>query len=245
MTGSPLLFQGVARHIEAKIAAGEYAPGARVPTERAFEAELGVSRATVRRALDELVSAGALETRGRSAYVPERAASQNTLLSLTEMARVRGLTPSARVLKQRVREATLDEADALGIAPGAALFELGRLRLLDGAANALDHDRLPLKLLPDAMSIDFTSASLYASLAAAGHAPVRSHLQIEARAATREEAALLDLQTGAPLLVAHERADGQDDRTVTLGCTIYRSDRHRFLATFHRRAPHSQPRRRT
>ena len=141
------------------------------------------------------------------------------------------------MLSSAVRPATLDEADAFQIAPGAELFELRRLRLLDEVPVAVDHNRLPLRLLPRAPEIDFRVASLYASLEQAGNALLRGDFQIEARAASDEEAAQLALAPASPVLVSTERVAGRDRRSVTIGCTVYRSDRHRFLLTFTRTPP--------
>jgi GntR family transcriptional regulator len=231
--GPQPLFHNVTRHIQAKIGSGDLSPGDRLPSERWLQDELGVSRTTVRRALDELVSAGALEARGRATYVarPPDPAQSGTPVSMTELARARGLTATAKVLERRVRPATWDEAETFRIVPGAELFELRRLRLLDGAAIAVDHDRTPLRRLPNAMAIDFTSASFYASLAEAGRAPAHSHLQIEARNPTEEERTLLEMAEPTPVLVAAGRTTDQAGETLTLGSTVYRADRHRFLAT--------------
>lgn len=228
------LFHGISEHIVGRIEAGELAPGDRLPSERWLGESFGVSRTTVRRALDDLVASGAVEARGRALYVARGVGTepQNTLLSLTELAHSRGLRPTARVLTAIVRPATLDEADALRIAPGADLFELSRLRMLDDAAIAVDHNRVPLRLLPGALEIDFTTASIYASVTEAGHPPVQATLQIEARAATDREAELLELPPAAPVLVSSERTADEHDQALMLGVTVYRSDRHRFLANY-------------
>jgi GntR family transcriptional regulator len=126
----------------------------------------------------------------------------------------------------------MDEAEVLRIAPGASLFELSRLRFLDGAAIALDHNRTPLRLMPRAAEIDFTTASFYGSLVAAGHPPVQASLQIEARLATEQEGQLLDLPPPAPVLVANERTTDQNGQAIMLGISIFRSDRHRLLANY-------------
>lgn len=234
-------FHSVFRDIATRIERGELAAGDRLPSERWFGDDLGVSRTTVRRAIEELVATGLVEARSGALYVaPGSAPSGNRLQSLTELARARGLEPTARVLARTVRAATIDEAEVFRIAPGADLFELRRLRLLDGVAVAVDHDRVPLRLLPDALAIDFATASLFASLEAAGSEPFQARMQIEARAATGEEAELLALPPAAPLLVATEHASDRSGSVVNLGVTAYRSDRHRFLATF-TRAP--RPRR--
>ena len=238
--GSQPRFIDVYRQITARIGSGELAPGDRLPSERWFGDTLGVSRTTVRRAIRELVSEGALVAKGRAVYVAEGGAPANSLTSLTELARARGLTSSAIVLAATVRPASLDEAEGFAIAPGAEVFELHRLRLLDGLPFALDRNRLPLRYLPQALSIDFRVASLYASLEVAGNVLARGEFRIEARAATDSEAEQLGLEPRAAVLVATEHLSGRDGRCITIGCTVYRSDRHRFLATF-TRAPLSPP----
>jgi GntR family transcriptional regulator len=234
------LFHVLTRQIAEKIESGEFPAGDRLPSERWFGDTFNVSRTTVRRAIDELVQAGSIEARGNAMFVSPNAGGavgQNTISSLTDMARARGLTPSARVLRAKLRSATFDEAETFKIAPGADMFDLLRLRYLDGSPISIDHDRVPFKLLPKALQIDFKTASFFASLTDAGHPPVLANLQIEARNPSKEETDLLKLPKQTPVLVANERATGKDGRLITLGTTVYRSDRHRFLATFVRTPP--------
>ncbi len=159
----------------------------------------------------------------------------NTLMSLSELGRSRGLTASARVLAREVRPATIDEAEAFEIAPGAELLELQRLRMLDGMPISLDHNRVPLRLVPDAADLDFATASLYEALERQGNPPARADYELEARAAEDGQAALLGLAPGAPVLFATTVAIREDGRVVDLGRTVYRADRYRFQATLMRR----------
>jgi GntR family transcriptional regulator len=231
------LYHQVYRRIAQEIEHGELHPGDRLPSERWFCDELGVSRATVRRAIEELVSDGLVEPRGRGSFVSGEALVEppNTLMSLSELGRSRGLEASARVLATQLRPATIDEAEAFGIAPGADVFELERLRMLDGLPISLDHNRMPARLLPGAGELDFTSASLYAALEHAGHPLARADYELEARAADAPEAELLGLAEGAPVLYATTAAIGEDGRILDLGRTVYRADRYRFQATLMRR----------
>lgn len=172
--GSELLHRRVARAIADEIAAGGLAPGERLPSERELGERLGVSRATVRRALRELAAKGLVESHvGRGSFVAAGPIGEapNALMSFTELGASRGLATSARVLAARTRPATLDEAELLAVAPGAPLFELERLRLLDGIPLSLDASRVPLALAPGLPDVDFGSASLYATLEAAGRGP--------------------------------------------------------------------------
>ena len=232
------LYHRVYRQIAQEIEAGALQPGARLPSERWFCDALGVSRATVRRAIEELIGDGLVEMRGRGSFVTSDALVEppNTLMSLSELGRSRGLEASARVLGSEIRAATIDEAEAFGIAPGAEVFELRRLRMLDGLPIALDTNRVPLRVLPSAGAIDFTTASLYDAIEHEGGRLARADYELEARAAGETEAELLGLAPGAPVLFATTVAFGEDGRILDLGQTIYRADRYRFQATLMRRA---------
>jgi GntR family transcriptional regulator len=232
------LYHRVYRQIAQEIESGTLQPGARLPSERWFCDELGVSRATVRRAIEELVANGLVEGRGRGSFVTGEALVEppNTLMSLSELGSSRGLEATSRVLGSRIRPATIDEAEAFGIAPGAELFELQRLRMLDGLPISLDNNRVPLRFAPSAPELDFTRASLYAAIERDGNRLVRADYELEARAAADTEAQLLGLAAGAPVLFATTVAIGDDGRILDLGRTIYRADRYRFQATLMRRA---------
>ena len=137
-----------------------------------------------------------------------------------------------------MRPATIDEAETFGIAPGAELFELERLRMLDGAADlARPQPRAAAPRCPTRADIDFTTASLYDALDAR-RAPARAR-GLRARGPRRRRATRRSCwgwRQGAPVLFATTVAIGADGRIVDLGRTVYRADRYRFQATLMRRA---------
>lgn len=231
------LYHRVHQRLTEEIEQGALKPGDRLPSERSLCDELGVSRATVRRAVEELVADGLIEVRGRGSFVTGGALAEppNTLLSLTELGESRGLEASALVLDRGVRPATIDEGEVFGIAPGAELFELERVRMLDGMPIALDHNRVPLRLAPALEETDFAGASLYDTLERAGHPLVRADYEAEARLVEGRAAELLGLEPGSPVLFTTTVAFGEDGRVLDVGRTIYRADRYRFQATLTRR----------
>ncbi len=235
---SPPLHDEVYRIIAADIAKGVLAPGDRLPAERTLSERLSVSRSTVRRAISRLAAEGLIEAGvGRGSFVTAGPISEapNALMSFTELGKSRGLEPSARVLQQVSRPSAVEEADALGIAPGAELFELERVRYLDGVPVALDHSRVPLSCAPDLPSVDFTRASLYETLNSAGFGPVRADYAVRAERADEQHARHLGLRTGEPILVATTHAYEAGGRLVELGMTVYRGDRYWFRATLTRK----------
>lgn len=232
------LYRRVYHLVADGIAEGRLRPGDRLPAERALCAELGVSRATVRRALAELVEDGLVEaSASRGSFVAGGRLTEppNALLSFTELGAKRGLVATARVISAEVQPATLDEADAFGVAPGSDVLHLRRLRLLDGLPVAVDATRVPLARVPGLAAADFSTASLYDALEQEGAGPVRADYTVEATGADAAHAALLDLEPDTPVLVATTCAYARDDRLIELSTTTYRGDRYRFRATLARR----------
>ena len=214
---------------------GGAAPGSRMPPERDLAAQLAVSRVTVRHALNALQHEGFLRaTQGSGWYVAEGVVeeSHDELTSFTEIARSRGLRPTSRVLVQLVRPATLEEADQLRIAPGANLFHLERLRLLDDLPVALSVSLIPMSVGQALVDLDFTERSLYEALRdVSGTTPWRADYVIQARGATLEEAEWLDLPEGAPVLQGSDVTVDAIGRPLELGRVVYRGDRYRFRTT--------------
>src|ERR1700712_651137 len=105
---------------------GVFAPGARLPAERTLAAQFGVSRMTLRNALHRLADEGVLESvLGSGWFVAPQGVGEppSVLQTFTEMATARGLRPTSHVVTQRVRPASLVEADQLRTAPAAGVLE--------------------------------------------------------------------------------------------------------------------------
>jgi DNA-binding GntR family transcriptional regulator len=233
-----LLHRQVYRLIADWIASGELEPGQRLPSERNLAAQLSVSRVTIRRALRELAEAGLIESSvGRGSFVSggPLAEPPNALMGFSELGAARGFTPTARVLSVAVRPAEFEEAELFGVAPGSEIFDVERLRLLDGVPTAVDRSRVPLSRAPGLAGADFSKDSLYAVLDAEGVGPVRAEYTVHAAPADGEQAGLLGLEIGASLLVTQTTAFDNSGRLVELAVTAYPGDRYRFRATLIRR----------
>jgi GntR family transcriptional regulator len=237
-TGADPLYRRVGYRILEQISSGALRRGDRLPSERALSEQCGVSRVTLRRALQQLEEDGVVaSSRGSGWYVTAEVLGEppNALLSFTEMARTRGLGPSAHILDQRVRPATLDESEALGIAPGAELLHLERLRLLNDVPIAFDHSLIPVEIAPSLPEYDFTVVSLYTTLELEyAVVPSRADYAVEAVAADERAAGLLDVAVGAPTLVTTQTTYESHDRPFELSTMTYRGDRYRFRASLWR-----------
>lgn len=230
------LYLFVAQALSDRIARGELAPGMQLLSERELCRQFGVSRVTVRRALGELRDRGLIEpdsARGWFVQAPSLG-EPNALMSFTEMAKSRGLSATSTVLRADVRTATIDEAEELRIAPGSELFDLERIRHLDGVAVAVEHSRLPLRMAPGLRGADLANASLYDTLRAASVIPAYAEYVLQAIAATARQASLLEVAEGAPLLMASAVTHDRNGRPIEISRSVFRGDRYRFRTTLFR-----------
>lgn len=235
---SPLWVQA-ADAIREQIAAGAMRPGSRLPPERELCQSLGISRVTLRKALQALVDDAVLTpSHGRGWYIAgaadERNEWPNSLESFSETAERMGLVASSRVLLAETSAATIDEAEKLGIAPSTPLFRLARVRMLNEVAIAVDLSLIPASLLPDPSRYDFRAYSLYDALAEAGHDPVHAETTIEAREASADIAEQLDVVVGTPTLVMHQLVSGRSERPFLASTIQYAGDRYRLRTYFAR-----------
>jgi Transcriptional regulators len=232
------LYLRVANELAAEIERRALPTGTKLPSERELCDRFDVSRVTVRAALNALRNDGLVATAaGAGWFVTTRRIEEpeNELVSFTSMAASKGLTASARVLTAQLRSATLDESDALQIAPGAELVELERLRLLDGIPVVIDWSGLPHSRFPGILAHDFASESLYDVMRSNGVLPTSASYVVEAGEADMRQAGLLELEPGRPVLLATQTAFDGAGRPIQLGRLAFRGDRYRFRARLVRR----------
>jgi GntR family transcriptional regulator len=221
----------VKRHLLALIAS--LPPGSLVPTERILTAELTTSRTTVRRALSELVGEGRLVRRqGSGTYVAEPKISWPLeMTSFTEQAAATGHSASTELLDAGRRRADDEVAGRLGLDLGAPVFFVERLRLVDGAAMAVETSHLSAARFPGLVPKLRRSASLYQVLSESyGSRPVAADETIETAVASPREAGLLDTDTGAPMLVLSRHSFDAAGEPVEWVRSWYRGDRYTFVA---------------
>ena len=226
------LYQQVQLAIAEHIAAGRLAPGQQLPSERQLCERFDISRVTARRALASLVDDGLIEASpGKGWFVSDGHLSEppNALQSFTTLAQARGLEATARVLCHEVRDATMDEAEGLQVAPGATVLELERVRLLDGVPVAVHHCLIPLALCPALAEADYSEASIYEILRTKARiAPMLADCTLEATSAGPVIAPLLDLDEDAPVLVSRQTTFDGLGHPIETSRIVYRGDRYRF-----------------
>lgn len=227
-SSSPLYIQLMQR-ISADIEKGTYPVGSRIPPEHELEKNYQVSRVTVRRALAELTSEGLLERKqGKGTFVSTPRIRQNlkSLHSFHDSCKINGMTPGTDVIHVKELPATLTDAEELNVKPGARVLEILRVRRADGTPVALERNRFTMAY---AYLEDLElNGSLYAVLKEYGVEPKLAVHDVSTHFATAEEAALLETETGAPLICLHEVVYDQRGRPLHNSIQLIRGERFVF-----------------
>ncbi|MEU6726107.1 GntR family transcriptional regulator [Nonomuraea wenchangensis] len=231
----PLYFQ-VAEQIAHAIQAGELAPGAWLRNEIELAGQLGLSRPTVGRAIQYLVDKGlVVRKRGVGTQVAHSQVKRAVeLTSLYDDLRRAGQEPSTKVLSIGTVAAEDDVAVALGIAPGADVVRLERIRYARGEPLALLRNWLPLRPQspPAGVSAEaLEEHGLYELLRSGGVRMRVANQRISARAASQAEAALLGERPSCPLLTLVRTAYDDQGGGVEHGAHLYRASHYSLEVT--------------
>jgi GntR family transcriptional regulator len=206
-------------------------PGTLVPAERRLAEEYGISRMTVRQAIQELVVEGRLSrAQGRGTYVaPPKLTHVIALTSTSEAMRAQGVTPSSRTLSVAEVAAPPGVAQRLRLAPETPVVVLERLRYANSECMALDYSYFESARFPGLVEHLVAGREVYEVLDRKYRSlPVRAEETIEAAVASPRVAGLLDAETGAALLLAQRLGFLADGTPVEWSPTYYRGDRYRF-----------------
>ena len=227
----PLYFQ-VAEQFEQAILAGKIAPGERIDNEIALAKDLGLSRPTMRQAIQVLVDKGMLvRKRGVGTQVVHGKIRRSVeLTSLFDDLIAAGQKPRTEVLAVGKVAADEDVAHELQLGIGDDVWSLERLRFVGKQPLALMHNFIPVDVI-DLDAVDLEKTGLYAHLRSSGVVMRVARQRIGARGATADEASLLDEKKGAPLLTMQRTAYDNAGRAVEYGRHAYRPDLYAFELT--------------
>ncbi|MEO3974510.1 GntR family transcriptional regulator [Streptomyces sp. CAU 1734] len=224
----PLYFQ-LAQQLEAAIERGVLTPGSLLGNEIDLAGRLGLSRPTVRQAIQSLVDKGLLvRRRGVGTQVVHSQVKRPLeLSSLYDDLEAAGRRPATVVLGNVSEPANAQVAAALGIAEGSEVRLVRRLRYAHGEPMALLTNHLPAGLLVcDTERLEATG--LYRMMRAAGITLHSARQSVGARAATAPEAELLTEERGGPVLTMTRTTFDDTGRAVEFGSHIYRASRYAF-----------------
>ena len=228
----PLYFQ-IAENLKQAIEDGTLKPGDRLDNELDLTERLGVSRPTVRQAVQRLVEQGlVVRRRGLGTVViAPRILRSVALTSLYDDLSASGRHPATTVIGVRDIEADDELASILALPSGAPVLSVERLRLADGTPLAIMRNYLPAGLLKGRPENALEKTGLYELLRSQGVELHAGQQVIGARQAAPHEARLLAARRGATVLTITRITFDAAGRPVEHGSHVYLADRYSFKMT--------------
>ena len=227
---SPIpLYLQIEAELRGLVQSGELGPMARVPSENELSERFGVSRMTARKALDRLVADGVLFRQpGKGTFVaqPKIAHGPSELLSFSAAMDAQGVRHSTRVLDAGMVPAPGAIARDLRTGPGSPVVLVWRLRLIDDQPAAIHRSYIPARFA-GILQGDLRG-SLTQLMMGAGARVVHTNDTIEAVLASPEDAHLLAVRAGSPLVLISGVAYSLDMEPLRSTQALYRGDRFRF-----------------
>lgn len=210
----------------------ELKPGDPISSEREFSEKYGISRMTVRQAINNLVAEGVLvRQRGKGTFVAAQKVEQELsgLTSFSEDMYSRGLTPKTKILDFKTIPSPRIIASKLKIEEGDQVYEVSRLRIADDIPMALETSYLP-KLLIKELQEETLHGSIYEYVEQTLHQKISHATQtIESTLSHKNESASLGIKEGAPVLLMERFSYLANGNPFEYVKSIYRGDRYKFI----------------
>lgn len=235
-------YHQIKQAVRSLIASGSLKPGDMLPTEFHLSEQLGISRLVVHRALRELVTEGLLiRQRGKGTFIAPPARHSypvlGPLFSMTESLAKDGLSHQTHVLAKEVIPAAGAISSGLAVADGAPVLHLFSLRLVDGLPFGIEDMYLPAERFPALADLEWDNRSVYATLEKMYDAHPQEALDVVAAgSATRDEARLLGINKGAPVMRVQRTSTDRKGLLVEFSKVVFHAERYQFVARARRTA---------
>ncbi len=231
-------YRQIEEWIRQRIRSGELRPGDALENEIALAQALGVSRITVRQALDNLADQGLLiRKRALGTFVAEPRKSfvltRPQLRSFTEEMAEEGLKVTSKTLEQRVVIPTPEIQTALSLPESAEVILIRRLRYADGVPYCVESCYHPLSAFPALAKADLTDQSIYEVLERQfGRRPVTARDTLVADTASSDIARWLHIPVGSAVMRILRIAYDAQQIPIEYTYTIFRADKHQIIIEY-------------
>ncbi len=218
--------------IRIQITSGKVSKNSQLPSEQEFIQKLGISRITVRRALNELAVSGLVKRqRGIGTIVTFNAAApsvkanfDNLLEGLVRM----GVETQVQLIDYQFVDATGALAATMEVSPGTRVQRIIRLRTLENEPFSYLITHIPEYVATDYDAAELADASLLNLLETSGHTPQAAQQTISAAGAEANIASALGVAQGAPIMQIHRVMRDKDANIIQEITAHYRSDRFEY-----------------
>lgn len=217
----------------------EYRPGDLLPSERELSKYYGLSRTTVRLALQELERLGlVVRQHGRGTFVADRSVQATNLsqtYSFTDQMREMGRDPSTTILEFAEIDADKNLAEKMRVRMGDKLFKIERLRCADGMPMMVERTYMPMRKFMSLKRPMLERASLYTVIEQVFHEKIRvAEEEFFASIARSADAHLLDINEGAPVLDLIRTTYNASNEIVEYTLSVARADQFKYKVYHHR-----------
>lgn len=225
--------EDIIRH---KIVNGEWQPGERIPSEAKLNERFGVARMTLRGVLNGLVDEGLLyRVPGKGTFVAERkiATMSPAYRGIREQLEEQGFSTTTELVHAITVPATDRVRRALGVGEGEPVHDIMRRRLVEGEPVSLHHSFVPVRMAPGLSEQDVVGEQLCIILERTYQLRAwKTVEQLEAVPATAQEALLLDLRPGDPLLLLEDAITERTGTIFEYSKILFRGDRMKLHFEF-------------
>lgn len=232
MGSTMALYTEIRDDIFKKISDGTYCEGDSIPSEIDLAAGYGVSRSTIRQALQLLVSEGYLERRKRRGTIVTRPKvdqfAATGIRSFEEEQANAGRKIRTTVINFKRQRANDEVMRALGLPARSEVWHLVRLRYVDERANVFVESYVPCLLYPGFDEYDFATTRLYGAMTEKGRPVARAHRRLGVIKADSAMSALLDVDVDDPLILMHTVGWDETGDAVEYSIATYRGENNVF-----------------
>lgn len=225
------LFAQVVNSLNSAVSSGEFTAGERIPTEPELAQMYGVSRITIRRAIDELCQHGVLvKKQGKGTFVCERKVSRKIqhIASFSESCKASGMVPTATVMKRELLESVPPSIADRQEFVGNQILYVQRIHYADGVPIMIENNYYPYPRYEFLLS-EPLEGSLFTVLAEHGIEVAGSENSfIDAIGATRAHAADLSVIVGDPLFMFYREMLDSKGALIYVGRQYICGSRYRF-----------------
>jgi len=212
------LYRQLKHLIEEEINTGRWKPGDKIPAEPELSSRFGVSRITVRAALNELSEEGLLvKIQGKGTFVTNRKSKKLLTIdisSFSEFCRQNNMKPQRRMLFKAKEKADEADTELLGLPSGSDIIHIARVLYADDVPLIIADDRI-IDEYAYLLNEDLENGSLNAKMLGSGISKLSSISRtVEVCTATATEAEQLSIKIGAPLLLIRDITADETGRAV-------------------------------